>query len=393
MLDVAIIGGGLCGLALAHSLQSRGQDWRLFEARERLGGRVLTGRGRDGTPVDLGATWYWPETQPGIAGLVQDLGLRSHPQPDDGRVLHLRDPNQPPAWVALGADARPADDDTTPATPGAVHGGAWRIEGGATALIEALSRPLPAERVRRGHGIEALIDHGDFVELRLRHGEAQLSVQAQRVVLAMPPRVAAALRYAPTLPDALQAAMAATPTWMATAAKAGLVYPRAVWRDGGRSGNAWVTHAQAMLAEVFDASGPDGRPAALAGFVALPAAQRGAFRRSRELLLDSQAVQLWGESIGEPEVLWQDWAEEPQTCSPADLAEEAAGATGHPSYGDPLYAEPWWHGRLYFGGSETARRAGGYMEGALGAAARLRRQLAPGVADLRSREAANASAR
>ena len=66
MLDVAIVGGGLCGLALAHSLQARGSDWRLFEARSRLGGRVLTAEDVDGTPVDLGATWYWPATQPAI---------------------------------------------------------------------------------------------------------------------------------------------------------------------------------------------------------------------------------------------------------------------------------------------------------------------------------------
>ncbi|HOX69981.1 MAG TPA: NAD(P)/FAD-dependent oxidoreductase, partial [Burkholderiaceae bacterium] len=66
MLDVAIIGGGLCGLALAHSLQARGSDWRLYEARERLGGRVLTAKASDGTPVDLGPTWFWPDSQPAI---------------------------------------------------------------------------------------------------------------------------------------------------------------------------------------------------------------------------------------------------------------------------------------------------------------------------------------
>jgi monoamine oxidase len=31
MLDVAIVGGGVCGLALAHSLQARRLDWALFE--------------------------------------------------------------------------------------------------------------------------------------------------------------------------------------------------------------------------------------------------------------------------------------------------------------------------------------------------------------------------
>ena len=91
MLDVAIVGGGLCGLALAHSLQAtKGISWGLYEARERLGGRVWTRHGPDGTPVDLGATWYWPDHQPNMRGLVQALGLRVMPQADDGRgTRHL----------------------------------------------------------------------------------------------------------------------------------------------------------------------------------------------------------------------------------------------------------------------------------------------------------------
>jgi monoamine oxidase len=40
-----------------------------------------------------------------------------------------------------------------------------------------------------------------------------------------------------------------------------------------------------------------------------------------------------------------------------------------------LLAQPHWQGRLHFGGSETARQGGGYLEGALSAAARLRREL------------------
>ena len=30
-LDTVIVGGGLCGLALANSLQSQGRDWALFK--------------------------------------------------------------------------------------------------------------------------------------------------------------------------------------------------------------------------------------------------------------------------------------------------------------------------------------------------------------------------
>jgi hypothetical protein len=61
------------------------------------------------------------------------------------------------------------------------------------------------------------------------------------------------------------------------------------------------------------------------------------------------------------------------------------------TYGDPLLGEAWWNGRLFLGGSETARHGGGYLEGALGAAARLRQQLlSDRLADQRPQQAANA---
>ncbi|MDO9315658.1 MAG: FAD-dependent oxidoreductase [Burkholderiaceae bacterium] len=400
MLDVAIIGGGLCGLALAHSLQARGCDWRLFEARERLGGRVLTAKAGDGTPVDLGPTWFWPHTQPTITRLVADLGLTSFEQLDDGRVLHLCDPNRVPQTVSLTEQLVPADDPSTPATAGAVHGGARRVAGGVGAVIDALALPLPGARLRAGHRLEAVVDHGDFVELRLRFGEASYSVNARRVVLALPPRVAdASVQFVPDLAPDVRAALQATPTWMATAAKAGFTYSRAFWRDGGHTGNAWVSHAQAMLSEVFDACDPpEGAArspgAALAGFAALNVAQRESFARGRDLLLESQMVQLFGPEAADPALqpqrFWHDWALDTETCSPIDRASDALPVGSHPHHGDPVLAEAHWDGRLHFGGSETARQGGGYLEGALVAAGRLRRQLLAGTMDtFRPREAAN----
>lgn len=395
MLDIAIVGGGLCGLALAHSLQARGRDWRLFEARPRLGGRTYTAHAADGTPVDLGATWFWPHTQPAITRLVADLGLTAFDQLDDGRVLHLNDPNRAPQAVALTEQMVPAAEPDVPAQPGAVHGGARRVAGGVGAVIDALARPLPADRLRLAHRLEAVIDHGDFIELRLRHGDALLSVHARRVVLAMPPRVVSALvRFTPGLDPAVQTALDITPTWMATAAKAGFTYQRPFWREAGHTGNAWVNHSQAMLAEVFDACGPDEQYAALAGFSALGAVQRESFARGRDLLLDSQMAQLFGPLAADDQMLtqrfWHDWALAPETCSSTDIAEEGLQAGQHPQYGEPALADAHWAGRLYFGGSETARQGGGYMEGALGAAGRLRRQLlSDSAAQLRPQEAAN----
>src|SRR3546814_14962717 len=88
--DVAIVGGGLAGLVAARSLHQAGTEFILLEARERLGGRILSA-GTDGEPsddgFDLGPSWFWPDMQPGLAALVRELGLALFTQPDDGDIL------------------------------------------------------------------------------------------------------------------------------------------------------------------------------------------------------------------------------------------------------------------------------------------------------------------
>ena len=61
VFDVAIVGAGLCGLALARGLVARGLDVQVIEARQRLGGRVLTVHCEaTGQALDLGPAWFWP---------------------------------------------------------------------------------------------------------------------------------------------------------------------------------------------------------------------------------------------------------------------------------------------------------------------------------------------
>lgn len=417
MLDVAIVGGGLCGLALAHSLQARRLNWGLFEARDRLGGRVLTHTSAQGLALDLGPSWYWPNTQPSITRLVEDLGLDSVAQADDGRVLWLDDPSRPPRTVAIDATGRPAEG--APAQPGGVHGGARRLAGGMVGLVQAFASALPVSRLHMGAVLERLEDVGDHVVLHLRAPQADphraqqgepksapltdsaiplLRIRARHVVLALPPRVVdASIQFEPALPDAVQQALSGTPTWMATAAKAAVAYPQPFWRSQGHTGNAWVTHPQAMLAEVFDVGLPEADQgqgtgqhadprtgqhpgkapatgAALAGFLAPGVVPRQQMRTSQPLLIESQLCMLFGPEASDGELHLQDWADEPLTCSPADRAEDGL-APAHPPSGPTSLTEPLWAGRLLLGGSETATRGAGYLEGALNAAARLRRQL------------------
>ncbi|MBO9714234.1 FAD-dependent oxidoreductase [Sphingomonas sp.] len=51
---VAIIGGGIAGLSALHYLRTAGVDARLYEARQRIGGRMFTQRPADGPAFEVG---------------------------------------------------------------------------------------------------------------------------------------------------------------------------------------------------------------------------------------------------------------------------------------------------------------------------------------------------
>jgi monoamine oxidase len=357
MLETAIVGGGLCGLALANGLA--GRDFALYEARPRLGGRILTAPGHGGGPaVDLGPSWFWPETQPRMAKLVADLGLRPYPQWDSGTVLRQIDPEAPPMPMPVAG----------------LHGGAMRLAGGMGSLVEALAERLPECCLYLGYELMALAHHGDCVELRFRDGDRRLRrVRARRAVLALPPRLLdQRIRFEPALDARIGRAMRQAPTWMAGVAKLSVSYPRAFWRERGLSGNAFASFAQAVLAEVYDASEDGAAGAVLGGFLALSPEQRRDFRHGLLMRAARQLARLFGPEAERGETLYQDWAEEAFTCATLDLAPPPH----HPGYGSPVLAQPHWGGKLHFGGTETAAYGGGHLEGALEAAERILRYMA-----------------
>lgn len=390
---VAIVGAGLCGLAIAAELEARGVEYLLVDERGRAGGRILSKAWppRSGSDpsladpaFDLGPAWFWPG-QPRMAALVRELGLESQvfPQFDEGLSV----------FEAAPGIVRRGDFGISMA-------GSWRLRGGMGSLVQGLLSQVPA--ARRRFGWRALrIERLDLeresgpsrVRVRLseraggrsrwdarRSGETveappdpqlERTILCRTVVLACPPRIAlGSLRFAPELPSSRRTELLAIPTWMASSAKLVALYETPFWRARGLSGDAFSQVGP--LGEIHDASPPEGGPYALFGFSGLPPARRQSEAHADAMpgVALAQLARLFGPEANQPlHTWWKDWASDPGTATEADRRGPAVHSLE--SLRSPV--EPSWQGRLLWAGSETAssaQRHNGYLEGALEAAGR-----------------------
>jgi monoamine oxidase len=152
-----------------------------------------------------------------------------------------------------------------------------------------------------------------------------------------------------------------------------LEYRAAFWREQNLSGSAFVTHEQAVIGEIFDACDHEAGLYALGGFLALDADLRETFGVGLPVLLESQICNVFERNVEPLRIHYHDWAKERLTCSSADR--DRQGDDGSGDVANPLLRRVLWDKKLYFGGSETAARNAGYLEGALDAARRIERAL------------------
>ena len=338
--ETLIIGGGLSGLRLAALLAERGDDFQVLEARDRFGGRILT-ETYENSSYDLGPAWFWPG-QERMAHLIQRFGLQQFDQHAAGILAY--------------------EDETG----GVQHGrgfasmeGSYRLHGGLGALIDAMVADLPKARLHLSHPVETLRWAETAIEVTTGAGR---TVLARRVVLALPPRVAAGLSFAPALSDPAIRAMQIVATWMAGQAKAIAFYDTPFWREAGLSGDA--TSRRGPMVEIHDASPRTGGPAALFGFIGVPPHAR----RDKDALdkaIRAQLGRLFGPQAAKPkQLLVKDWAVDVFTSTKLDQQP----LYNHPRYGRHPVLDSLWNRRLIFWGTEMGARFGGYLEGALEAA-------------------------
>lgn len=353
--EVAIIGGGLAGLHAARLLHAAGVDFRLLEARDRLGGRIQStdeaGRpSADG--FDLGASWYWPDMQPAIGALVEELGLAAMPQNSDGDVIIHRMARETPQRyrrVASGQEPR-----------------SMRLVGGTGALVTALANDLPADRLRLGARVTRVALGEGHVTLTVGEADgAADALVAEHVVAALPPRLLeATVAFTPEIDATTARHWRDTPTWMAPHAKFFAFYDRPFWRAAGLSGTA--QSLVGPIVEIHDATTASGA-AALLGFLGVGADQRTSMG---EAILTRVCVEQFGRLFGDEArrpraTLVKDWAADALTATAADRS-----AGGHPVPDGGCWVTGPWRGRLELAGSETSATDPGYLAGAIEAARR-----------------------
>jgi monoamine oxidase len=95
--DVAVVGAGVAGLAAAGELRRRGFRTAVFEARDRVGGRILTYHDdRVPLPIEMGAEFLHGDT-PETDRILREAGLLAldlageHWRAANGRILPHRD--------------------------------------------------------------------------------------------------------------------------------------------------------------------------------------------------------------------------------------------------------------------------------------------------------------
>ena len=347
--DVLIIGAGLCGLAVAKGLTDRNADWLLLEARDRVGGRILTRQSdrvaADAVPADMGPSWIWPG-QPRVAGLLQSLDIGVFEQYSAGRLVYEDE---------TGQVRRDLDYSTM--------AGSLRIDGGSARLVRDLAATLPVERLLCEHRVQRIRRGKAGYEVELQASGQPRSIRARKVVLALPPRLAAqSIEFEPALDTAIVSELNDIPTWMAGHAKVFVIYDKPFWRELGLSGDG--ISRRGPLMEIHDASAARPDNGALFGFVGLDSASS---RRDPETLVPDclqQLQRLFGDAAAEPlDVIVKDWYRDALTAVAADSTTRQ-----HPHYGMPSGVRGLAETQLYFAGSEMAGQFGGFIEGALEAA-------------------------
>jgi monoamine oxidase len=236
--------------------------------------------------------------------------------------------------------------------------GSLRVQGGMQTLIDRLVANIPSDKIACNTTLVHAKRGAIGIDAHLSNGQV---IHCERLVLAVPPRIAAStIEMTPPYSADQYSALQQTPTWMAGQAKIVALYQTPFWREAGLSGDA--SSQTGPLSEIHDASPDQGGPFALFGFVGVPSHLRARKDDAVIAAAIAQLARLFGAEAARPlHVFYQDWAQIAPIAAPKDRAP----LDHHPLYGRPTALTNLWQGSLTIASTEMAEVFGGYLEGAL----------------------------
>jgi monoamine oxidase len=347
---VVIIGAGLSGLTLAYELEKKGIYSLVLEASDRIGGRVQTEKGVNGTPLELGATWF-ADKHITLMSLIRELSLQTFKQFSAGVSIFQTRSFEPPQKFYTPESEYPS----------------YRIAGGTQVITNTLAAKLKRSTIIKGCKVVKLEEVAAGIAV---HTASKDVYEAERVCIAIPPALAgASIEFPKDISPYVRGTLPTVHTWMAGSIKFVLEYETPFWRNNGLSGSLF-SHA-GIIVEMYDHTNFEENRFGFTGFLNPGAAAYNIYKR-KELVL-RQLVELFGEDFVEP-VFYLDkvWDNE-FIVSGKQVIE-----TPHQNNGHPVFQIGHLKNKLFFCGTETVNHFGGYMEGAVYAALKTAEKINPG---------------
>ena len=336
--DITIIGAGLTGLTIGYHLQKSGVDFRIVEARGRLGGRILTSHKDGYAHIEKGATWFGDQ-HTALLELLNTLSIQAFPQALGKTAIYEPLSTSPPQLVQLPPNDAPS----------------YRIKGGTSVLIKKLASYIPNGWIHMNQAVSSIDDTGELLEVTTEN----TVLRSRYVISTLPPNLFVSLiNVTPSLPESLVELAQTTHTWMGESIKVGLRFEKPFWEEKKQL-SATVFSNVGPITEMYDHTNNERTAFALKGF--LNSAYSTVSRRRRKEVALSQLRKYYGNAIDQyesyEELVWQaeqyTYAQYPESLLP------------HQNNGHPSYRSDYLDGKLYLTGSETAAHFPGYMEGAI----------------------------
>jgi len=432
---VIVIGAGFGGLACAYELLSAGYDVTVLEARNRIGGRVLSfgdmvpGKFVEGGGELIGSnhpTWVayakkfglrfndvtesedldapvilagkrlsekesealWEEMDSAYKLMNRDASAINADEPWTSpnaqrldsrsaaqwvRALPLSDLCKKAITVELTADNGNATSrqsylgNLTQVKGGGVEkywtdSEVYRCSGGNARLARKLAGAIGERRLRLGTPVREVRAQGDKMTVRDAAGAL---LEADDVVLAIPPTTWHNIRFSPGLPRALRPQMGVNVKYLAGV-------KRRFWAKSGLSPDSTTDGIVCMTWDGTDNQGSDANGAVLIGFSGGPPAERARQRwaREKDAAYAEALNQIYPEfSNNFTRSRFMDWPSEMWTGAgysfPAPRQVTRMGPILHAGLG-----------RLHFAGEHACYKFVGYMEGALNSGVAVAKRIA-----------------